>query len=227
MAAAALAGSLATIALKLRARPLTDESVVGTVKAGLRHLTLHRPLAVMTTSATLNALGVGALPIVGVALALERTGSAADGALIVTAFAVGGLIGGLLAAARPSDRFTPQLVMGATAAAIGVFTLAAIPDFGIGWTIAAIGISGLFTASGNAAMLLMRKQQSPLSVRSQVFTIGSGLRATSSAAGAAIAGVVAGLPAGLLVTGIAVVWLLSAMLMLAYPRGTEPLPDAA
>ncbi|MDQ2669235.1 MAG: hypothetical protein M3Y31_01245, partial [Gemmatimonadota bacterium] len=224
---AALVGVLGTLSLRASARPPTDEPWLGTIRAGLRYLTLHRPLAVVTTSGTLNALGGGALPIAGVALALERTGSATDGAFIVTAFALGGLLGGVLAAARPTTRFTPQFVMGATAAAIGVFTLAAIPDVGIAWTIAAIGVSGLFTASGNAAMLLLRKQQSPIGVRSQVFTIGSGLRATSGAAGAAIAGVVAGLPAGLLVAGIGIVWLLSAALMLAYPRGAEPLVDAA
>ena len=116
--------------------------------------------------------------------------------------------------------------MGTGLAAIGVFTLVAIPDFGIVWTVAAIGLSGVFTASSNAAMLLLRKQQSPINVRSQVFTIGSGLRAMASGAGAVVAGLLAGLPAGFLIAGIGVVWLLSAALMLAYPRGAEPLPES-
>ena len=226
MAAAALVGALGTIGLPMPPRPVPDVSVWGTISTGLRHLTFHRPLAVVMASGTLNALGGGALPIAAVALALERTGSAADGALIVTAFAIGGLLGGLFAAIRPSTRFTPQMVMGTGLAAIGVFTLVAIPDFGIGWTMAAIGLSGVFTASSNAAMLLLRKQQSPIGVRSQVFTIGSGLRATSGAAGAVIVGAIAGLPAGFLLAGIGIVWLLSAGLMLAYPRGAEPLPEA-
>jgi hypothetical protein len=225
MATAALMGALGTIGLVAPARPANGATFMGTIAAGLKHLTLHRPLVVVTTSGTLNAVGNGALPIAAVALALERTGSAADGALIVTAFAIGGLLGALVATIRPSTRFTPQVVMGAGLAAIGVFTLVAIPDFGIGWTIAAIGLSGVFTASANAAMLLLRKQQSPIGVRSQVFTIGSGLRAMAGGAGAAIAGVLAGLPAGFLVAGIGVVWLLSAGIMLAYPRGAEPLPE--
>jgi MFS family permease len=226
MAAGALVGAIGTIGLVAPARPATDATFLGTIVAGLRHLTFHRPLVVVTSSGTLNAIGSGALPIAAVALAIERSGSASDGALIVTAFAIGGLLGSLIAALRPSTRFTPQLVMGTGLAAIGVFTLVAIPDFGIAWTIAAIGISGLFTASSNAAMLLLRKQQSPLNVRSQVFTIGSGLRAMSGGAGAAIAGLLAGLPAGLLVAGIGIAWLLSAGIMLAYPRGAEPLPDS-
>ncbi len=226
LAAGALVGALGTIGLVAPARPATDATFLGTIVAGLRHLTFHRPLVVVTTSGTLNAVGMGALPIAAVALAIERTGSAGDGALIVTAFAIGGLVGALAASIRPSNRFTPQRVMGTGLAAIGVFTLVAIPDFGIAWTIAAIGLSGVFTASSNAAMLLLRKQQSPLNVRSQVFTIGSGLRAMSSGAGAAIAGLLAGLPAGFLIAGIGVVWLLSAALMLAYPRGAEPLPES-
>ena len=226
MAASALVGALGTIGLVAPARPATDATFVGTIVAGLRHLTFHRPLVVVTTSGTLNAVGMGALPIAAVALAIERTGSASDGALIVTAFALGGLVGALTATIRPSTRFTPQLVMGTGLAAIGVFTLVAIPDFGIVWTIAAIGLSGVFTASSSAAMLLLRKQQSPLEVRSQVFTIGSGLRAMASGAGAALAGLLAGMPAGILIAGIGVVWLLSAGLMLAYPRGAQPLPEA-
>ena len=226
MAGAALVGAIGTIGLVAPPRPATDATFFATIAAGLRHLTFHRPLSVVITSGTLNAVGGGALPIAAVALALERTGSAADGALIVTAFAIGGLLGALAATVRPSTRFTPQLVMGTGLAAIGVFTLVAIPDFGIGWTIAAIGLAGIFTASSNAAMLLLRKQQSPIGVRSQVFTIGSGLRAMAGGAGAALAGLLAGMPAGFLVAGIGVVWLLSAGIMLAYPRGAEPLPES-
>ena len=226
MAAAALVGALGTIGLTAPARPPNGSTFFGTIVAGLRHLTVHRPLVVVTSSGTLNAVGMGALPIAAVAIAIERTGSASDGALIVTAFAIGGLVGALLATIRPSTRFTPQVVMGTGLAGVGVFTLVAIPDFGIGWTIAAIGLSGVFTASSSAAMLLLRKQQSPLEVRSQVFTIGSGLRAMSAGAGAALASAFAGLPAGFLIAGVGAVWLLSAGLMLAYPRGAEPLAEA-
>jgi MFS family permease len=227
VAGAALIAVFSPLALTMHARPATSAGVLQTISAGVRHLVAHRPLAVVTSSGTLNAVGGGALPIAAVALAIERTGSAGDAAIIVTAFAVGGLVGGLAAAIRPSTRFAPQFVMGVTAAAVGVFTLAAIPDLGIGWTVAAIGTSGLFTASGNAGMLLLRKQQSPPQVRSQVFTIGSGLRATASAAGAVVAGTIAGLPAGTLVAGIGLIWLCSAALMLLYPRGAVPLDETA
>ena len=72
---------------------------------------------------------------------------------------------------------------------------------------------------------MLRKQQSPLGMRSQVFTIGSGLRATSTAVGAAVAGALAGLDAGVLIAGVGIVWLLSAAIMLAYPRGAQELAE--
>lgn len=196
-----------------------------TIAAGAKHLVGHRPLTVVIASSTLAYSGSGALPIAAVALSLERTGSAADAAIIVTAFAIGGLVGSVLAIVRPSERFSPEMVMGLGFAAIGAFTLVAVPNLGLGWTIAAIGLSGVFTASSNIAMLQLRKQQSPLGVRSQIFTIGAGLRTTAAAAGAAVAGLVAGLPAGILLAGIALSWLASGAIMLLYPRGTQPLPE--
>ncbi|MEO5921853.1 MAG: MFS transporter, partial [Pseudolysinimonas sp.] len=201
MAAAAAVGAVGALALRLRARPAGTESVLRTIASGARHLTLHRPIAVVTSAGTLATFGQGALPIAAVALSLERAGSAEEAAVIMTAFAVGGLGGALVAAVRPPKRFTPQLVMGGGFALIGVFTLLAVPSLGFGWTIVVIGLSGVFTASSNAAMLMLRKQQSPLGMRSQVFTIGSGLRATSTAVGAAVAGALAGLDAGVLIAG--------------------------
>lgn len=225
MAGAALAGAIATLALRMPARPQAIESMWQTIAAGAKHLVGHRPLTVVIASSTLAYSGSGALPIAAVALSLERTGSAADAAIIVTAFAIGGLVGSVLAIVRPSERFSPEMVMGLGFAAIGAFTLVAVPNLGLGWTIAAIGLSGVFTASSNIAMLQLRKQQSPLGVRSQIFTIGAGLRTTAAAAGAAVAGLVAGLPAGILLAGIALSWLASGAIMLLYPRGTQPLPE--
>jgi hypothetical protein len=227
MAGAAAVGAVGALALRLRARPAATESVMRTIASGTRHLVVHRPLAVVTLSGTIATLGQGALPIAAVALAIERSGSAHEGAIIVTAFAIGGLAGALAAAMRPSARFTPQLVMGGGFALIGVFTLLAVPALGLIWTIIAIGRSGVFTASSSAAMLLLRKEQSPLGVRSQVFTIGSGLRAMSTALGAAAAGAVAGLDAGVLIAGVGLVWLVAAAVMLGYPRGAEALDAEA
>jgi MFS family permease len=224
MAVAALAGVAGTFATRLRPRPEPTRSMLSTMGAGLRHIALHRPLMLVTTSGTLSQLGGGALSIAAVVVAIERVGNAADGAIIVSAFAIGGLLGALATAARPG-RLRPELSMALGFAVIGLLTVAAAIDLGLVWTVALMGIAGLFTASSSAAMLLLRKQQSPASLRSQVFTVGAGLRATAAAAGAAVAGAAAGLGGTVLIVGIGLAWIASAVLLVWYPRGAEHVDD--
>ncbi|GGI43711.1 putative MFS family arabinose efflux permease [Agromyces flavus] len=220
MAAFALLGALATVPLRLRPLAGRHESAsfLGTIAAGFRHIATHRPLAVITASGTLSQFGAGGLTIAAVALSISRTGEAGQGPVIVTAFAIGGLLGALWNS-RHQSRRAPEWVMGAGFAATGVFTVLAVLDLGSWWTVAAIGASGLFTASSSAAMLLIRKQQSPPALRSQVFTVGAGLRAAAAAAGAAIAGFAAGVGAEALIVAIGAVWIASGAMLLGYPRG--------
>lgn len=225
MAASALVGVAGAMALRLR--PIGGEphgTMIATIAAGFRHIATHRPLAVITASGTLSQFGSGGLAIAAVALSLQRGGGAGTGALIVTAFAVGGLLGALWNSAQPA-RLRPELTMGVGFAATGVFTVVAAADVGTPWTIAAIGVSGLFTAASAAAMLLIRKRQSPPSLRSQVFTVGSGLRAAAAAAGAAVAGLSAGAGAEALLVAIGAIWIASGAMLVAYPKGA-PAIDA-
>jgi MFS family permease len=206
-------------------RPRVDHGALAAIAAGSRHLLTHRPLAAVTLSGTLAQLGAGALPICAVALELQRSGTPERGAWVVTAFAIGSLIGSLIAAGRPPRHWRTETVMLVGFAGTGLLTIVAAADLGLPWTIAAIALSGLCTGPSTAAMLLLRKQQSPAIVRSQVFTVGSGLRTTAAAVGAAIAGLAAGLDAGTLIAAIGVIWLASALVMFGYPRGVEPIDD--
>lgn len=223
MAVAAALGSAATVLTRLR--PKTDAppaSMRSAIAAGLSHIARHRPIAVVTSSSTLSQVGGGALAVAAVVLATERGGTPDQGAIIVSAFAIGGLVSALVIAVRPV-RMRAEWAMGTGFAATGVLTVASAVDLGLWWTTLLIGLSGLFTSSSVAGMLLLRKQQSLPEVRSQVFTVGSGLRATAAAAGAAFAGVAAGVGGAWLMVGIGVIWMASAALMLAYPRGARPL----
>ena len=87
--------------------------------------------------------------------------------------------------------------------------------------------SGLccFRSMSLAAMLMLRKQQSPRSLRGQVFTVAAGLRASTAAGGAALAGLAAGAGGTVLILMIGLVWVAAALLLLAYPRGAEPIDD--
>ncbi len=223
MAGAALLGALGTIPLGLRPPASAPHaSMLGTIAAGFRHIATHRPLAVITASGTVSQFGAGGLTIAAVALAVARGGDAAEGAIIVTAFAIGGLLGALWNSAHPS-RLRPEVEMGLGFAATGVFTVVAAADLGAAWAAVAVGVSGLFTAPSASAMLLIRKQQSPPTLRSQVFTVGAGLRAAAAAAGAAVAGLAAGVGGQALIVAIGVVWILSGAMLLAYPKGALPI----
>lgn len=222
MAAVALLGAAASLTLRVQPRPATPHGFLGTIGAGTRHLTGHGPLRLVVLTGALAQLGVGGLPIVAIGLSQERTGDVHNAALIVTAFAVGGLLGAVQWALWPSKRLSPQLVMAGGWAVIGVFTLLAVLDLGFVWTLVVIGLSGVLTASSSAAMLMLRKINSPPEVRSQVFTIGSGLRAATGALGAAVAGAAAGLDAGVLLAIIGAIWLLSAAQMIGYRAPAPP-----
>ncbi|MCM6763625.1 MFS transporter [Rathayibacter sp. ZW T2_19] len=222
MAALALVGVLGSLALRMDARPAPTVGVGRTIAAGVTHLVRHRPIAVVTLSGTLSQIGGGAAGVAAIALSIERLGTTAGAAWILTAFAIGGLLGALAVAARRWTRRPPSWVMGAGFAATGASLLVAAPDLGIVVVIVAFAVAGVFTAPANAAMLLLRDQESPAAVRSQVFTIGAGLRAAAAAVGATLAGAASGLDAGWLVIGIAAIWIVSGALLRAFPR-----PDPA
>lgn len=222
MAALALVGVLGSLALRMDARPAPTIGVRRTIAAGVTHLVRHRPIAVVTLSGTLSQIGGGAAGVAAIALSIERLGSTAGAAWILTAFAIGGLLGAVAVAARRWTQRPPSWVMGAGFAATGASLLLAAPDLGIVVVIVAFAVAGVFTAPANAAMLMLRDQESPAAVRSQVFTIGAGLRAAAAAVGATLAGAASGLDAGWLVIGIAAIWIVSGALLRAFPR-----PDSA
>ena len=215
LSGAALLGAPSAAAMGLTARGATGASVWRTVKSGLHRILSHRPLAVVTGASTLSQLGQGGLAVAAVALSIERIGSPSEGALLVTAFAVGSLLGAMCETIRPT-RARPHAVMMLGFVATGLLTMVAAFDFGTAWTVVAIGLSGLFTASTSAAMLFLRNHLSPPHLRSQIFTVGAGFRASASAVGAALAGSVTGLGGGLAVAGIGLIWVVSGALMAGY-----------
>ncbi|KQQ22205.1 hypothetical protein ASF48_03055 [Rathayibacter sp. Leaf299] len=226
MAGLALVGVLGSLALRMDARPAPTIGVRRTIAAGVTHLVRHRPIAVVTLSGTLSQIGGGAAGVAAIALSIERLGSTAGAAWILTAFAIGGLLGAVAVAARRWTQRPPSWVMGAGFAATGASLLLAAPDLGIVVVIVAFAVAGVFTAPANAAMLMLRDQESPAAVRSQVFTIGAGLRAAAAAVGATLAGAASGLDAGWLVIGIAAIWIVSGALLRAFPRpGTVSSPQ--
>lgn len=217
MAVIALASLAAYPLLHMQPRAAERKPLLRSMAAGIVAMTTYRRLAVVTVSGTLAEFGRGIMPIAAIGIAVLATGDAAMSAMIVTGFAIGALIGTMIEPVRP-HWWSPQATMGIGFALTGLATLAAAIDLGIGWTIALVGLSGLCTAAPTAAMLLLRRDESPHDVVAQVFTVGAALRTAASAGGTALAGILVGVHPLLMLALSGLIWLVSAATMLAFPR---------
>ncbi|MET4098989.1 hypothetical protein ABIB37_001226 [Agrococcus sp. UYP10] len=217
MAAIALVSLVAYPLLRIERREAERKGLWRSIGAGLVALSTHRPLATITVSGTLVEFGRGIMPIAAIGIALLATGDAAASAFIVTAFAIGALIGAIVEPIRRAS-LSPQATMLVGFGLVGLATLAAALDLGFWWTIVLVGLSGVFSAAPTAAMLTLRRLESPDDVVAQVFTVGSALRTTASAGGTAVAGLLAGLDPLLLLAASGAVWVVGALTMLAFPR---------
>lgn len=203
--------------LPMRTRTAERKALLRSIADGFVALTTHRPLAVVTLSGSLSEFGRGILPIAAIGLALNTTGDAAESAVIITAFAVGALAGAALETVR-SPWISPQLTMALGFTLTGLATIVAAFGSSFIWIVLLIGLSGLFTAAPVAAMLLLRRTESPDGVVAQVFTVGSALRAAAAAAGTAAAGAFADASPMALIVASGAVWMISGAIMGVFPR---------
>jgi MFS family permease len=201
-ATVALGGAALAGAALLATLPLAGSATRSPALAGLR-VVLGRPvLATLTLSTSLGALAGGMLPVV-VAVAATRSGNPAAAGLLLTAVAVGALAGSALWTRWPAPaRVAPRwVVVGLAGTGLPVLAGAlhpTLPVLAVLFTVAGIADGPLF-----GALLTARQHWSPPELRSQVFTLGAGAKITAAAAGAALAGTLAGTatPAQLAVAG--------------------------
>ncbi|MEU2084193.1 MFS transporter [Streptomyces albus] len=201
---------------------------LGQLAAGVRVLWRVPALRAVTVATCVAFLGLGGLPVVAVLLAAQR-GSADGGGALLTAFAVGGLAGALGLARWPGAPEPRRLALGSLlATAVALAGAAAVPSFPL--TVALFVLAGLGDGPLLTATLRLRADHAPAAVRTQVFTLGAGLKLTAAAAGAALVGVLARLPAAGLVLAVAALQLLAALLLRLLDRRaratrTRPVPD--
>lgn len=218
MAGVALCSMLAYPLMPMEARSGTQsKGLLRSMSAGIVAITTRRRLVVNASSGAIVEVGRGAMPIAAIGIAVAATGDASLSAIIVSAFAVGSLVGALVETARKSPKY-PERSMLIGFGLTGLATLVAAVDLGFWWTIVFIALAGVFTAAPVAAMLILRRTDSPPAVVGQVFTLGAAMRTAASAIGTAVAGMLAGVDSLLVLAGSGVVWLLGAATMLLYPR---------
>jgi len=149
----------------------------------------------VTAATSVGMLGDGALPLVAALLAVHYHAGYAAGALL-SAVAAGALVGALAYARRPvgADRPARVVMVGLVA---GGLPLLLVPVTGnVAVSIALFAVSGFFVGPQVSALFASRDQHAPAEFHTQIFTFGAGLKITSAALGAALAGVVASKGAG-------------------------------
>jgi MFS family permease len=199
VATLALAGSAATGAVVLASLPLERRSRQGVdhppsrLRDGAVAMVSDRVLGVVTAASSLGQLGAGALPVVAALLTSRLDVPAASGWLM-TAVAAGGMVGSLTWTWKPvRARRAPLVTM---LASIGVGAPLAL----VGGSPSLLVTAGLFALSGfflgpfTGALFTTRQNRAPDHLRAQIFSLGGGLKTTSAAAGAALAGTLTHMP---------------------------------
>ncbi|MFJ7149082.1 MFS transporter [Streptomyces sp. NPDC100445] len=184
----AVTGGALVLALPLRPRaernpaPRSAEPV-----ATAALLVRHPALRSLTWASAMGQLGIGALPVVAVLFAAHYRAPWAAGGLL-TAMALGSLIGSLAYAWRPWGTRRPERTVVTMLLATG------LPLAAVAWTHSATAAAGGFVLAGCctgplfAALLAGRDRYAPRGARTQVFTLGAGTKSAFAAGGAALAG---------------------------------------
>jgi MFS family permease len=166
--------------------------------AGFAVIVARGPLLRATVTSVVSYAGIGMLLVCCPLLGAQRLGGAARGALLISAAAVASLTANAILArrARPLRRRRPgcsrpdtrvlasTLVIGASMAAAAVAP---------GWlTVAAVALGGAGEGPQLTALLAVRHRETPAHLRGQVYTTAASLKIAGLAAGAALAGPLAG-----------------------------------
>jgi hypothetical protein len=199
------AGALATMPLAPRpaGRPRPH---LGSLFAAFPVMWRRPPLGAVTVATTLYATGMGALPLIAALLA-TRTGHTELTGVILSVTACGALAASLLWARFPIRR-RPELVLLACAggSALPFLAVAAVPLVAV--QLPLFAVAGVLGGPIAVTQFAVRDRESPDAVRTQVFTLGAGLKVTGAAAGAAAAGLAAGAGTVALLAGVAVIQVL-------------------
>jgi MFS family permease len=174
--------------------------------AGFAVIVARRPLLRATVTSVVSYAGIGMLLVCCPLLGAQRLGDPARGALLITATAVASLTANAFLARRPRRRRPgiqrrrrpgrlrrgrPDTWVLASTLVIGVSMAAAAAA--PGWlTLAAVALGGVGEGPQLTALFAVRHRETPAHVRGQVYTTAASLKIAGLAAGAALAGPLAG-----------------------------------
>jgi hypothetical protein len=177
--------------------------------AGFAVIAARRPLLRATVTSVVSYAGIGMLLVCCPLLGAQRLGDPARGALLISGIAVASLTANAILARPPRRRrpgstrrrrpgqlrrsshgwpdtwvFASTLVIGVSMAAAAVAP---------GWlTLAAVALGGAGEGPQLTALFAVRHRETPANLRGQVYTTAASLKIAGLAAGAALAGPLAG-----------------------------------
>ncbi|MEU8887453.1 MFS transporter [Streptomyces sp. NPDC048442] len=221
-------------------------SLVADLGSGLLAVWRIVELRAITLATVIAFGGIGGLAMTAVLLVddVDDPGAAAGGAAgaelgaeggeghfgggyLMTAFALGGLVGSLVLARWQPFATVQRLAVYAllgTGAALAAAAL--VPSFPV--RVALFALAGVCDGPLLGATLRLRAEHAPSAVLPQVFTIGAGLKMSAAACGAALTGAAAGLGAPSLLLAIACLQFVAAFLyVLVRSRGARPAKSPA
>jgi len=160
------------------------------VAAGFAAIVARRPLLRATLTSVVSYAGIGMLIVCCPVLGAQRLGGATRGALLISAIAVASLAANAILARR-GWRGAPDIGVFVSTLTIGVSMAAAA--LAPGWlTVLAVAVVGAGEGPQLTALFAVRHRESPEHMRGQIFTTAASLKIGGMAAGAAVAGTLAG-----------------------------------
>ncbi len=196
------------------------------VAAGFAAIVTRRPLLRATVTSVVSYAGIGMLLVCCPVLGAQRLGGSARGALLISAIAAASLIANWILA-RWTPRGQPDVRVLASTVVIGVSMAAAAAA--PGWlTLAAVALVGIGEGPQLTALFAVRHRESPEHMRGQIFTTAASLKIGGLAAGAALAGPLAGrsVAACLFVAAGLELCAAAAYVLIGQPRATRAGPQA-
>jgi MFS family permease len=160
------------------------------IAAGFAAIVTRRRLLRATVTSAVSYVGLGMLLVCCPLLGAQRLGGSARGALLISAIAAASLVTNSILARRPL-RSQPDARVLVSTVVIGVSL--ALVSVVPGWlTLAAVALSGIGEGPQLTALFSVRHRESPEHLRGQIFTTAASLKVAGLAAGAALAGPLAG-----------------------------------
>jgi len=198
--------------------PHAPQAVHRQLAAGFAAIAARRPLLRVTLTSVVSYVGIGMLIVCCPVLGAQRLGAPSRGALLISAIAAASLITNAILARRPR-RGEPDGRVLASTLVIGASLAAAA--MAPGWlTLAAVAVAGAGEGPQLTALFAVRHREAPEHMRGQIYTTAASLKIAGMAAGAAVAGPLAGrsVTACLLVAAAAELCAAAAYLLAGAPR---------